>query len=67
MSGQIALSLLRADRVRAVLISLGASAAQISTTGVGSHFPQFTPDRNAAGTLLAGPATLNRSVRITLG
>jgi OmpA-OmpF porin, OOP family len=67
MSGQIALSILRADRVRAVLISLGAWAAQIGTTGVGSDFPQFTPDRNAAGTLLAGPATLNRSVRITLG
>jgi len=67
MSGQIALSRLRADRVRAVLISLGASAAQISTTGVGSDFPQFTPDRDAGGTLLAGPATLNRSVRITLG
>jgi OmpA-OmpF porin, OOP family len=67
MSGQIALSLLRANRVRTVLISLGALPAQISTTGVGSDFPQFTSDRNAAGTLLAGPATLNRSVRITLG
>ena len=52
---------------RGVLISLDAAAAQITTTGVGSHFPQFTPDRNAAGTLLAGPATPNRSVRITLG
>jgi outer membrane protein OmpA-like peptidoglycan-associated protein len=61
------LARLRADRVRGVLISLDAAAAQITTTGVGSHFPQFTPDRNAAGTLLAGPATLNRSVRITLG
>jgi len=67
MSGQIALSRLRADRVRSVLISLGASAAEISIRGVGSDFPQFTPDRNAAGILLAGPATLNRSVRITLG
>lgn len=67
MSGQIALSVLRADQVRAVLIALGASASQISTAGVGSNFPQFTPDRNAAGTLLAGPATLNRSVRVTLG
>jgi len=67
MSGQVALSRLRADRVRAVLISLGALGAQITTTGVGSDFPQFTPDRNAAGTLLAGPATLNRSVRVTLG
>jgi OOP family OmpA-OmpF porin len=66
MSGQIELSRLRADRVRAELIALGASPAQISTTGVGSNFPQFTPDRNAAGVLLAAPAALNRSVRITL-
>jgi outer membrane protein OmpA-like peptidoglycan-associated protein len=67
LSGQRALARLRADRVRDVLISLHAAAAQITTAGVGSHFPQFTPDRDAAGTLLAGPATLNRSVRITLG
>jgi outer membrane protein OmpA-like peptidoglycan-associated protein len=67
LSGQRALSVLRADHVRDVLISLGATAAQLSTRGVGSDFPQFTRDRNAAGTLLAGPATLNRSVRITLG
>ena len=66
MSGQVQLSTLRAGRVRDVLITLGAAAAQITTKGVGSDFPQFTPDRNAAGTLLAGPATLNRSVRITL-
>jgi OmpA-OmpF porin, OOP family len=66
MSGQVRLSWLRADRVRDELITLGASPAQITTKGVGSNFPQFTPDRNAAGILLAGPATLNRSVRITL-
>ena len=55
------------DPVRDVLISPGATAAQITATGVGSDFRQFTRDRDAAGTLLAGPATLNRSVRITLG
>jgi outer membrane protein OmpA-like peptidoglycan-associated protein len=66
IQGQRYLSVLRADKVRQVLISLGASAAQISTKGVGSRFRQFVPDRNAAGVLLAGPATLNRSVRITL-
>jgi OmpA-OmpF porin, OOP family len=66
MSGQIALSKLRAEHVRAELIALGASPGQISTTGVGSNFPQFRPDRNASGILLAGPAALNRSVRITL-
>lgn len=67
MSGQKALSNLRAQHVRDLLVTLGATAAQITTKGAGSDFPQFTPDRNAAGTLLAGPATLNRSVRITLG
>jgi OmpA-OmpF porin, OOP family len=66
LSGQIELSKLRANRVRAELIALGASGVQISTTGVGSNFPQFTPDRSASGVLLAGPAALNRSVRITL-
>lgn len=66
MSGQVALSLQRAGRVRAVLQALGASRGQITIDGVGSDFPQFVPDRSASGALLAGPATLNRSVRITL-
>jgi OmpA-OmpF porin, OOP family len=66
MAGQVALSRQRADHVRSVLVSLGASPRQITTSGVGSRFPQFVPDRNAAGALLAAPATLNRSVRITL-
>lgn len=66
MPGQVKLSLQRADRVQAVLISLGAQPTQITTTGAGSDFPQFVRDRDAEGTLLAAPATLNRSVRITL-
>jgi outer membrane protein OmpA-like peptidoglycan-associated protein len=66
MSGQVALSRQRAARVRDELVALGASPRQITFTGVGSDFPQFVPDRNASGTLLAGPAVLNRSVRITL-
>ncbi len=66
MAGQVALSKRRADQVRDELAALGASPAQISATGVGSSFPQFTPDRDSSGILLAGPATLNRSVRITL-
>jgi outer membrane protein OmpA-like peptidoglycan-associated protein len=66
MSGQVALSLQRAGRARAVLQALGASRGQITIEGVGSDFPQFVPDRSASGALLAGPATLNRSVRITL-
>lgn len=66
LAGQVRLSVLRADRVRARLVSLGAGYRQISVNGVGSHFPQFTPDRSRSGVLLAGPATLNRSVRIRL-
>ncbi len=64
--GQILLATLRADKVRRALMKLGAGRSQISVTGVGSEFPQFVPDRSASGILLAGPATLNRSVRITL-
>ena len=47
-------------------MTLGAHRDQISCMGVGSDFPQFQPDRSAAGVLLAAPAALNRSVRITL-
>ncbi len=39
----------RADRVRAELVALGASFAQISVTGVGSDFPQ-RPSLMARGT-----------------
>jgi OOP family OmpA-OmpF porin len=66
MSGQVALSLKRASRARAALQALGALRGQITIEGVGSDFPQFVPDRSASGALLAGPATLNRSVRVTL-
>jgi OOP family OmpA-OmpF porin len=66
MSGQVALSWQRASRVRAVLMALGALRSQITLDGVGGDFAAFVPDRNASGALLAGPATLNRSVRITL-
>ena len=66
MAEQIALSERRASSIRDELVALGAARSQISTRGVGSAFPEFTPDRDASGTLLAGPAALNRSVRITL-
>jgi outer membrane protein OmpA-like peptidoglycan-associated protein len=66
MSGQVTLARGRAARVYDELVVLGASSRQISWRGVGSDFSQFIPDRNAAGILLAGPAALNRSVRITL-
>jgi len=66
MAGQVALATRRAQRVRGELVTLGAHRDQVSCTGVGSDFPQFMPDRNGAGVLLAAPAALNRSVRITL-
>jgi outer membrane protein OmpA-like peptidoglycan-associated protein len=67
MAAQIALSQQRADHVRDELVALGASPNQISTSGVGSNFPEYVrPDRDAAGAQLPGPATFNRSVRITL-
>lgn len=66
MTGQIRLSTLRARRVRDELVALGASRAQISAKGAGSDFPQFIPDHGPSGALLAGPAALNRSVRLTL-
>jgi len=66
MVGQITLSSQRADHVRDELVALGASPSQITCRGVGSHFRGFIRDRNESGTLLAGPATLNRSVRMTL-
>jgi outer membrane protein OmpA-like peptidoglycan-associated protein len=66
IAGQIKLSLRRADRVLTELVMLGASPGQISVNGAGSDFPQFKPDRSSSGTLLAGLAILNRSVRITL-
>lgn len=66
MAGQVALATQRAQGVRDELVTLGAHRDQISCMGVGSDFPQFQPDRSAAGVLLAAPAALNRSVRITL-
>jgi outer membrane protein OmpA-like peptidoglycan-associated protein len=66
MPGQVMLSKQRADRVREELVTLGASPRQISSTGAGSDFAEFTPDRDSSGTLFAGPAILNRSVRITV-
>ncbi|WP_079054374.1 OmpA family protein [Streptomyces graminilatus] len=66
MSRQVRFSRQRADRVADLLIELGASARQLSTRGVGSAFPAYVPDHDAAGNLLSAPAALNRSVRIAL-
>lgn len=64
-AGQLDLSLRRARAVASVLVSLGAPADRIHTTGLGSHFPGYRPDNGPAGPLLPEPATHNRSVILT--
>lgn len=64
-SGQISLSRKRAQAVADVLTDAGARPSQLTISGVGSHFPQYTPDRKADGTLDPARAVKNRTVRIT--
>ena len=58
----------RAQGVADYVVSLGVNPAQLTVVGVGSDFPEYVmPDRDpTTGALLAGPAVLNRSVRIAL-
>ncbi|MGN2635388.1 OmpA family protein [Nocardia takedensis] len=58
----------RADAVAQRLSGDGARATQITAVGVGADFPEYVrPDSDpVTGLLLPGPASLNRSVRITL-
>jgi OmpA-OmpF porin, OOP family len=58
----LALSLRRANAVRAVLIQQGVLAGRITTRGVGSHLPGRLNDRSPDGQLLIGPAIQNRKV-----
>jgi OmpA-OmpF porin, OOP family len=62
----VALSLARANAVKAVLVQLGASARQIVTTGLGWKFPGYENDQGPDGTLRPGPAEHNRSVIVTV-
>lgn len=57
-----ALSLRRANAVRAVLEQLGIPAGHIKTVGDGSHLPGRINDRGPDGKLLVGPAILDRKV-----
>lgn len=54
----------RARTVANLLTGEGVAPEQLQTVGVGSQFPEFVPDRAPDGTLLPGPAALNRSIRI---
>lgn len=61
---QIDLAMRRAEAVKQLLITLGASSDQIETRGMGSYFPQYVPDNGPGDVLLPGPAQANRTVRI---
>lgn len=65
-SGQKTLSRARAQAVADLLTTAGVAASQLSVTGVGSRFPQYTPDRTTTGVLDPARAVMNRSVRLTL-
>jgi OmpA-OmpF porin, OOP family len=62
LESQVALSTQRADAVKALLVELGASPDQISSTGVGSRFPGYVNDVGPDGRQLPGPASTNRKV-----
>ncbi|MGH3915901.1 MAG: OmpA family protein [Pseudonocardiaceae bacterium] len=65
-AGRLALSRDRATAVRELLISLGAPADRIEARGLGSDFPTYLPDRDAAGNLDPVAAAQNRQVIIEL-
>lgn len=58
----LALSLRRAEAVKAVLVQLGVPTSRIKTFGDGSHLPGRLNDRGPNGQLLIGPAIQNRKV-----
>jgi outer membrane protein OmpA-like peptidoglycan-associated protein len=65
-SGRRALSLRRANAVKAVLVAEGVPARSITTTGVGTDWTRHVPDLDAHGNLLPGPAAQNRMVLLEL-
>ena len=60
--GQIDLSERPAQAVLEELVDLGVPASALTAVGLGSEFPGYVPDHDAAGTLLPGPAAANRKV-----
>jgi outer membrane protein OmpA-like peptidoglycan-associated protein len=63
--GQIALGALRAQTTERALLELGAKTDQVQADGVGSYFPEYTPDHDASGELIPGPAQADRTVQLT--
>ncbi len=66
LDGQVELSERRAQAVLEELVALGVPSESLTAVGVGSEFPGYVPDHDAAGNLLPGPAAENRTVVITL-
>ncbi len=62
--GRLRLSRARAARVKALLVEAGVASARVETTGVGTHFREFTPDRRDDGSLDPSAAATNRTTRI---
>lgn len=66
LAGDMALSLQRAEAVKAVLVRMGAHPGQIVTQGLAWRFPGYINDQSPDGDLLPGPAEHNRSVIVTM-
>ena len=66
LKGQIQLSERRAQAVLEELVTLGVPASALTAIGLGSEFPGYVQDHDAAGNLLPGPAAENRKVIVTL-
>jgi outer membrane protein OmpA-like peptidoglycan-associated protein len=62
LEGQIDLSERRARAVLAELVALGVPEDSLTAVGLGSEFPGYVEDHDAAGNLLPGPAAANRKV-----
>jgi OmpA-OmpF porin, OOP family len=58
----LALSLRRAEAVKAVLVQLAVPSSRITTFGDGSHLPGRLNDQGPSGQLLIGPAIQDRKV-----
>lgn len=57
---------LRAQHVADTFIKMGVPIPQLAVEGLGSDFPGFVPDQDAAGHLMPAAAALNRKVIIHL-
>lgn len=65
--GQIALSRQRAQAIANLLTGpLGVPASQVSAQGIGSYWPGYVADHDAAGRLLPAAAAQNRTVQVSL-